>query len=159
MQQKEAWRVHQDADQTDTARKSTGSRRVLTHVTIVVILLIVVAFVGWHFASRTTGRFAATGSVLSVNRSTGTFSVQPARPSAPDPGGATLPRPTSNQTASVTISNSTDFQICRGRPASAGAAAQGCSPASFAAVKAGEQVDVVGAVSNNTVTATRVQVL
>jgi hypothetical protein len=157
MEQAHAWSSYPGADQADTKRTSLGSRRILTRL-VTVILLIVIALIGWRFASRSKGHFAATGPVLSVNPSTGTFSVQPARP-APEPGGSGLPHPTSNRTTSVRISPSTVFQICRDDPAPAEATSRRCSPASFAAIKVGEHVDVVGAVSNNTVTATRVQVL
>ncbi len=158
MEQIEAWSSHPNVNQQNITRTSTGSRRILTRL-IIVIVLIVFVLVGWQLASRAEGHFAATGSVLSANPAAGTFSLQPATPAAPYPGGARLPHLTSNGATAVIIFHSTVFHICRDNPAPAEATSRGCSSASFASVKVGEQVNVVGAFSNNTVAATRVQVL
>lgn len=141
-------------------------RRTLTRLTVAV-LLAVIAFVGWRFASRPeNGRLAATVSVLSVDPAAGSFSVRlaPPQPNGRPLGGAATsagsrPHAASiGATVSVRITHSTAIQICRGRSASSGAASGGCSPTSFAAVKAGQRVNVVGSVSKNTVTATQVRI-
>lgn len=166
------WSSHPATDHANVTVTPTDrfgrpvSRRTLTRL-IVVILLAVIAFVGWRFATRPkSGHLAATVSVLSVNPAAGSFSV---RLAPPQPDGRPLGRVgpsartgptvgTIGATVPVRVAHSTAFYVCHGTPTASGTAPGGCSPASFAAVKVGNQVNVVGSVSNGTVTATRVQV-
>lgn len=148
MEQARMWNSQPDEVRVNITRTSTGSRRILTGL-IIVVILAVIALLGWRLATRAkVVHLAATGSVLSVNPAAETFLVQFAGPKL-----------TSNGATSVKISRSTVFQICRGNPVAPGAASRGCSPASSTAVKVGEQVRVVATGSSNTFTATRVQVL